>query len=78
MFPEYVEPGSVAGRYENIGFFGSRFAADCCKDTSGGGPGRISVARVASPSKCGGCTTDTPCNVKAGALAMEVMDASVQ
>lgn len=31
MLPEYVDPGSVAGRYENAGagFFGSRLAAVC-------------------------------------------------
>ena len=74
MFPEYVDPGSVVGRYEKteFGFFGSRLAADCCNDTRGGGPGKISVARAASPSRCGGCTTDTPGNVYTGAPAMEV------
>jgi hypothetical protein len=53
IFPEYVDPGSVAGRYEKtgFGFFGSRFAIDCCRDNSGGGPGNISVARVVSPSR---------------------------
>lgn len=53
ILPEYVEPGSVAGKYENAGagFFGSRLAADCWTEMSGGGPGRISVARLVSPSK---------------------------
>jgi len=78
IFPEYVDPGSVAGRYEKTGFFGSLFAADGCKDTSGGGPGKISVASVASPSKWGGCTTGTPGNINAGALAMEVMVSSLR
>jgi hypothetical protein len=73
MFPEYVDPGSVAGRYEKTGFLGSRFATDCCTDNSAGGPGRISVARATSPSRWGGCTTGTPDNLYAGALAMEVM-----
>ena len=76
MFAEYVDPGSVAGRYEKTGFFGSRLTADCCKDKSGGGPGRISVASAASPSKWGGCTTGTPGILYAGALAMEVMVSS--
>jgi len=78
MFPAYVDPGSVAGRYEKAGFFGSRLIVDCCKDKSEGGPGRISVARAASPSKWGGCITDTPDNVYTGALAMEVMVSSGQ
>jgi hypothetical protein len=78
IFPAYVDPGSVAGRYEKTGFFGSRLTPDCCKDKSEGGPGRISVARAASPSKWGGCTTGTPGNVYAGALAMELMVSSGQ
>jgi hypothetical protein len=78
IFPAYVDPGSVAGRYEKTGFFGSRLTVDCCKDKSEGGPGRISVARAASPSKWGGCITGTPGNVYAGALAMEVTASSEQ
>lgn len=51
--PEYVDPGSDVGRYEKAkeGFLGSRFRVCCCKEAEEGGPGRISVARLASPSR---------------------------
>lgn len=53
MIPEYVDPGSEGGRYEYAmeGFLGSRFCADCWAETRDGGPGKISVARVGSPSR---------------------------
>ena len=35
-------------------------------DCREGGPGRISVAKVGSPSRCGGCTTGTVASRQAG------------
>lgn len=51
--PEYVDPGSDGGRYEKAieGFLGSRLSTDCCAETRDGGPGKISVARLGSPSR---------------------------
>jgi hypothetical protein len=72
---EYVDPGSDEGRYEmtEVGFLGSRLGADCCTETRGGGPGRISVARDWSPSRCGGCTTCTPDSKYAGMSAVDAI-----
>ncbi len=51
--PAYVVPGSERGRYETgkAGFLGSNFLGNRML-ASDGGPGRISVARVGSPSRC--------------------------
>lgn len=48
-------------------------AVDGWPVTKDGGPGRISVARLGSPSRWGGCTTCTPGIMYTGILAMEVI-----
>jgi hypothetical protein len=49
--PVYVEPGSDVGIYETaVGLL----KAACFTVLRRGGPGNISVASVASPSRCGG------------------------
>ena len=72
----YVVPGSEPGRYEygTVGFllsFRGRFA--CWSDAREGGPGRISVARDGSPSRCGGCDTGTPGCRYAGTLSTDAI-----
>ena len=45
----------------------------CCTEASGGGPGRISVARLASPSKCEGWAIGTLGSMYAGTLSTDAM-----
>ena len=73
--PEYVDPGSEEGKYEMVadGFLGSRLGADCCTETKEGGPGRISVERSGSLSRCGACKADTPGNSYARKVSEDVM-----
>lgn len=78
--PAYVVPGSERGRYEtgNAGLLGSNFLGNRML-ASEGGPGRISVARVGSPSRCGGCNTCTELPVakrQLGKLAVDILDSS--
>ena len=47
-------------------------------DTSDGGPGSISVAKVGSPSKWGGCPTGGAANKHAGTASTEVIVVEVR
>ena len=70
-------PGSEPGRYEydTAGFLTLSFrgTVGCWRDAKEGGPGRISVARDGSPSKWGGCDTDTPGRKYAGTLSTDAI-----
>ena len=81
VFAPYVVPGSDKGKYDVFWavFLWSLFGALACwMDARGGGPGRISVAKDGSPSRCGGCTTGTAAIRQAGTTAAEVIMVRVE